>query len=471
MPVHASKEREVSCNINNHPTPTYTMVLPSVPADADSISVAPGRCPLEGLDVNCHAKKKAKTSDPTSMVPVNNDPLQMYTFSIDRSPLRVQVLSSNTLGDLLDQAFKIVYPGYDFSGRRCRTKFVWTAAVGDFWYEFYKLKELFSLHITQTIQSPAFSERTTELVNIAKTLKNLKENRLSLLGRKSPVQEDLRPFYHLLILEDQQDVAQENAVSQTLLLKDYPRFLPNQPPPAVTFKLNATPNQVALDEHYPNLSNWCFNTKKNVEINLFQVGRKPIYAYLQRRGFPDRIGNKMILMPDNPEPTISNYLLCLDTACEYEPPTNHISVRYTWWSSIVVFPSGDHAKCEKFRAQGVDMIRRFAFYGGFLLLDESFKSQPCELNTIFPNIAALAGFRNDEKIKRGWIRYGDGVLMVCQGTGSVIRRSKKAEMGTAFMGEGSYAPSGRDKILFQFKVKVKTLFELFCHVEGLLGAC
>ena len=120
------------------------------------------------------------------------------------------------------------------------------------------------------------------------------------------------------------------------------------------------------------------------------------------------------------------------------------------WSSVVVFPEEDHDKFNKFKKGKTKRLGGGRFCGGRCLsiLGVNEPYVPYDLNALFfPNVAALAGLRKDNKnIKPGWIRYKDCILLVCRGHGSKMWHCNKSySKGTAFVGEGSHVPSKKDR--------------------------
>ena len=90
------------------------------------------------------------------------------------------------------------------------------------------------------------------------------------------------------------------------------------------------------------------------------------------------------------------------------------------------------------------------------------------LTNIFPKTSALAGWRKDKKIPKGWIRYKDRVLQIICGDGSA-NRCHKSMKNTAFAGCGVHAPSSDDQVVARVKTKVRSLHDLLCKVESLLS--
>ena len=88
------------------------------------------------------------------------------------------------------------------------------------------------------------------------------------------------------------------------------------------------------------------------------------------------------------------------------------------------------------------------------------------LNNAFPKLAALAGYKKDSKISRGWLTYKDNILRICPGRAMV--RKCRAPPGTAFHGLDQHDPAGPEDLLFENEGRINSLHELFCAAEELL---
>ena len=94
------------------------------------------------------------------------------------------------------------------------------------------------------------------------------------------------------------------------------------------------------------------------------------------------------------------------------------------------------------------------------------------LEKTFPKIAALAGFKKDKKVPKGWItftrRSNQCSLTIC--TGNAREFKSNAPKGTAYDGRNQHEPV--DEPLFRIPSteldNISGLQDLFCVVEGLL---
>ena len=126
---------------------------------------------------------------------------------------------------------------------------------------------------------------------------------------------------------------------------------------------------------------------------------------------------------------------------------------------MVVFPDGYSKSLGKY---GQDLETGFC---ECKIATANNSTEP-SLNATFPKVAALAGYVKDKKVPKGWITYKNGILQVCSGSPKAVNCN--APPGTAFHGEGQHEPDSSEAILFQQKIKLESLHQLFCAVEGLL---
>jgi hypothetical protein len=152
-------------------------------------------------------------------------------------------------------------------------------------------------------------------------------------------------------------------------------------------------------------------------------------------------------------PLLSHYLAMMDKGASFE-----VSGDCSWQSTVRSPPK--FTKFEKY-FQGIQP--------GFCECKVVGPSAGAkDWNSVFPKIAALAGFRKDKKIpKKGWIRYSNNILLVIVGSGSPCS-SPKAPKGTAFEGQSCHAPGPLDTILFRVQEKIASIHDIFCKVAGLL---
>jgi hypothetical protein len=207
---------------------------------------------------------------------------------------------------------------------------------------------------------------------------------------------------------------------------------------------------------FPHLNNFIAQAEM-LKVNLFCPGRKKNYGYLER----GNMGCKhMIFLPAKPEMDLSNYLHTIDYAAQFEYSKSPDDYPNNNWYSMIAFP---HEYNKSYGKYG-DHLQR-----GFCDMKQATENSQTELNNVFPKVAALAGYRKDKKVPKGWILYKDGTLLICSGNAAKAPDYKsKAPPGTAFHGEDQHDPQSPSDVLVQKKVKIQSLHQLFCVAEGLL---
>ena len=92
-----------------------------------------------------------------------------------------------------------------------------------------------------------------------------------------------------------------------------------------------------------------------------------------------------------------------------------------------------------------------------------------DLNAYFPKIAALAGYRKDRRVPKGWVTFtkrGNTCnLVIC--SGDSVTQKWEHPKGTAYDGMGQHKPV-EEPLIQVSGVEVSGLNDLFCVVEGLL---
>lgn len=245
----------------------------------------------------------------------------------------------------------------------------------------------------------------------------------------------------------------------------YPRRKPTQlpggyaryEPPADANNNNVV---VDLDELFPELRTWIFDSH-SVTLHFFQPGRKQ-----NNCGFFDSSGNKMMFLPVKPD-NLTNYLgyfnrgaSCVSKGME-EGGDGYM--HYTW-HSVVVLPASKMTaalsnKYESHTEEGfTDCVRA--------------RDAPSDtLGRIFPKISALAGWKKDAYVPKGWMTFvkkGDACsITIC--TGKTINHKNNAPKGTAYDGYKQHDPEA-DPLIDVGGIEIKGLQDLFCVVEGLLRA-
>jgi hypothetical protein len=380
---------------------------------------------LSEVDVNTVASpaKKAKTNSTTndSAVAVY-DVIKILTFSMGTSPKQFQVLSCHTLSDLVNIAFEVCDPA---NGEDAWSH-MWYIKVNDRKYE--------------SGDFPCVSELRASNCRL-QDLSLAPDTVLSLCYDYG------RSMYWTFKVD-----AVEEAGSTAFQKSDYPRAKPMPPPPTITFSTD----QVDLDTKYPALNGF-LQGSNNIEFNLFQVGnRRNNYGFMKKwvditTEEMEMSVEKMVFLPDKPK-SLAHLLTCMDRGANI--PTDGSS--NSDWHSIVVLTSNKKHRYDQ--DTGVCDCEVVAPPDG--------SSAEEKLETIFPKVAALAGFtKKNPKVSPGWITYENGVLRVVQGKGSP---PKRPDTDTAYAGWGVHQPSKDDTILFRVDKTIGSLQELFCTVESLL---
>lgn len=221
----------------------------------------------------------------------------------------------------------------------------------------------------------------------------------------------------------------------------------------------STDESIDLNSMFPTFNTFLQQAER-LSINLFQPGRKKNYGYVVER---DNKGCKhMIYLPAKPQSKeLSDYLHMFNYAAQFKYAQSYEEFPDYTWYSMVVFP---HDYNKSFGKYGQNLEPGFC----------DMKIAPVNpgappLNTVFPKVAALAGYKKDKKVPKGWITYKNGFLRVCSGAPKTVKCN--APDGTAFHGEDQHEPASPEAVLFQAKVKIQSLHHLFCVVEGLLRTC
>ena len=91
------------------------------------------------------------------------------------------------------------------------------------------------------------------------------------------------------------------------------------------------------------------------------------------------------------------------------------------------------------------------------------------LRGAFPKICALAGWKKDASVPKGWFTFimKDGVCSVTVCKGKTVDHKNNAPKGTAFDGNKQHDPE-EEPLIDVEGIEIKGLQDLFCTVEGLL---
>ena len=128
------------------------------------------------------------------------------------------------------------------------------------------------------------------------------------------------------------------------------------------------------------------------------------------------------------------------------------------WFSMVVLPEGHKPTVSTRYSRELE--------DGFIELKVATFPQSIRLiNSVFPKLAALAGYRKDKQVPRGWLTYKNKTLRLCSGAATVHKSD--APKGTAFDGMCQHDPADESAILVQMDVEIDSLHHLFCQRTGL----
>ncbi|KAG7374810.1 hypothetical protein IV203_013905 [Nitzschia inconspicua] len=346
----------------------------------------------------------------------------VFTFSLGKSPKKFQVLSCHNLEDLVDIAFQACDP----SDGETSTDHIWTIQVGRKTYESGEYLFL-----------PPESDRRASNAKLG----DLSLKPMMALHLHYDFGRNLRLPLNVESIDDAQALLDETETS-ALSISDFPRVIPMPPPPPITFSTD----KIDLSKSFSNLDR--ILKRKNVNFNLFQVGKKRIHGFIKKD--PTFGALKLVLLPDKPV-CLFHLLKCMDFGVGIKSSGGYN------WHSVVILPSN-----KLVGKYGKEAEPGFCDCNVVLhdpLLEE-------KLEGIFPKISALAGFTKDKSVPRGWITYEDDVLRVVQGQGSHL--GYKAPKNCAYEGDGVHKPATGDKILLKIDKKMESLQELFCRVEGFL---
>ena len=213
-----------------------------------------------------------------------------------------------------------------------------------------------------------------------------------------------------------------------------------------------------LDTTFPHLQRYIFNSgSTNTTVNLFQAGKKKNYGFI-RKDSGGVLG--MLYLPVKAD-DLGNCLTYFDDGARVPPAGMY------GWHSVVILPrskltnalekkycndSSEPGFCDV--VMGADMFRTVGSN---------------DLNAYFPKIAALAGYRKDRRVPKGWVTFtkrGNTCnLVIC--SGDSVTQKWEHPKGTAYDGMGQHKPV-EEPLIQVSGVEVSGLNDLFCVVEGLL---
>ncbi|KAI2512086.1 hypothetical protein MHU86_2374 [Fragilaria crotonensis] len=236
------------------------------------------------------AAKKAKTAP------------RILTFKVHDSPVKVQVLSTQTLYDLVD----ILCRETTIGAGESVDDHMWKITLpGGKVYESEHVPCQSKLRANKTLLSD-----------------------LDLVPKKSTMtlHYDYGDFWEYEITCEETNQDDNNSSHDDPIIIDESLF-PRRKPAAVPkgFILYET-QQVDLNVLFPTFNKWVFQGGRTAELNLFQPGRK------QNFGFVERGSRHMLYLPCKAGNDLSEYLHCFDVAAKRK----HGGM--TNWFSVVVLP-------------------------------------------------------------------------------------------------------------------------------------
>jgi hypothetical protein len=216
-------------------------------------------------------------------------------------------------------------------------------------------------------------------------------------------------------------------------------------------------DEADLNALFPQLNKWTFTDERSssCDLNLFQAGKKQHFAFLARdfNGCMD-----MIYLPMKAGKDLVDYFHVLDYATRFEVASPNGFPSFDWHSVVVLPTDAPQNKIDKYGEEEergfCDSVRPPSAYSG------------SSLNSVFPKVAALAGYKKDKKVPKGWVCYKNNTLHICSGTAQ--KHTTNAPRNTAYDGEDQFKPEG-DAILFTADIKITSMHHLLCVLEGFLS--
>mmetsp|Transcript_385 Transcript_385/g.636 ORF Transcript_385/g.636 Transcript_385/m.636 type:complete len:440 (+) Transcript_385:17-1336(+) len=217
-----------------------------------------------------------------------------------------------------------------------------------------------------------------------------------------------------------------------------------------------------LDTTFAHLQRWMFHSSEAgpVNVNLFQAGKKKNYGFMNNdcRGV---LG--MMYLPVKAD-DLANYLMYFNEGAKVKPKGVETDgyPHYNWHSVVIVPTSKRTNALDK---KYCDRTQR-GFCDAVVCGD---MDQSNNLNAYFPKIAALAGYRKDRQVPKGWItltkRGNTFNMVIC--SGNCETKKSNAPKGTAYDGRDQHTPV-EEPLIQVSSVEITGLNDLFCVVEGLL---
>ncbi|KAI2512015.1 hypothetical protein MHU86_2303 [Fragilaria crotonensis] len=387
---------------------------------------------LEAVDTNANANN-ANVNDSSSAPAAKKakGAARILTFSVSHSPVQVQVLSTQTLYDLVD----II----------CRETTIGRNESAD--AHMWNIRLLPGRRVYESGDFPCQSERRANRTMLSDLALVPKTTTMIL---NYDYGDDLE--YKITCEETNGNTGDADpvVVDESLFPRRKPTVAPNG-------YILYDAQDVDLNALFPTFNGWAFQDQDapSVELNLFQAGGKQNHGYVQK----DKDGLiHMIFLPCQAGDDLSVYLHCFDYASQFKYATHGEYPMYSWFS-MVVLPEGHKPTVSKRYSRELE--------DGFIEMRVASFPQTIRLiNSAFPKLAALAGYRKDKQVPRGWLTYKNKILRLCSG-GATVHKSD-APKGTAFDGMCQHYPADESAILVQMDVEIDSLHHLFCVAEGLL---
>ena len=240
----------------------------------------------------------------------------------------------------------------------------------------------------------------------------------------------------------------------------FPRNQPKSTTPTTDIPKFVPQGDFNLDEMFPNLQKWIFESDLLCNVDIFQAGKR------QNFGFLKQSNGKMIYLPAKPS-NLADWMHYLDqgAVCSAGQPL------YQWdWMSVVILPRA-HMTAKLQKKYGPDHIEPGAC--DIIQVDDA--SAPDIITSAFPKIAALAGVtkKKDKKVPKGWIslasaKTGGNLFNLSICTGPTKSHVNHAPPNTAYDGHKQHDPV-EDPLFVKSGVKITGLHALFCEVEAMLN--
>ena len=209
-----------------------------------------------------------------------------------------------------------------------------------------------------------------------------------------------------------------------------------------------------LDTTFPHLQRYIFNG--STTVNLFQAGKKKNYGFIQK----DSGVLGMIYLPVKAD-DLGNYMKYLNGGAMVRPAGMYS------WHSVVILPRSKLTNALEKKYCNSDTEPGFC---DVVIGADMFRTVGSnDLNAYYPKLAALAGYRRDSRVPKGWVTFtkrGNTCnIVIC--SGDSVNHKFDAPKATAYDGMDQHKPV-EEPLIQVSGVEVSGLNDLFCVVEGLL---